>query len=371
MAAPTGFLVYVGTYTQSMPHVQARAEGIYVYHLDPATGALTHRHTCPGVVNPSFLALHPTRPFLYAVNEVTELDGQPGGGVSAFALDPATGTLTFLNRQPSHGTAPCHLTTDHSGRFVLVANYGSGSLAVFPIQDDGSLGPATAVVQHQGASVHPVRQQGPHAHAIILDPANRFALAADLGLDQVLVYRFDADHGRLEPNDPPGLAFPPGSGPRHLEFHPTGRYLYVINELNSTLSVCHYDPERGRLHLFQTVSTLPADWSGRNSCADVHVTPDGRFVYGSNRGHDSLAALRIDPATGQVSPLGHTSTQGRTPRHFGIDPTGTFLLAANQDSGTVVTFRIEAETGQLQPTGQVTPIPTPVCLKFRPLPATG
>jgi 6-phosphogluconolactonase len=332
--------------------------------MDPVSGALTLVHTVADVPNPSFLALHPSRRYLYAVNAVPEIDGHPGGAVSAFAIDPATGALTFLNRQSSHGAGPCHVSVEHTGRFVLAANYGGGSVVMFPVQSDGSLAAASDFVQHTGSSVNPRRQEGPHAHSITPDPANRFALACDLGLDNVLVYRLDLEAGRLIPNDPPFVRTHPGAGPRHLDFHPNGRYVYVINELDSTLTVFTYDAERGVLEEIQTISTLPEDFAGQNTCADVHVHPAGRFVYGSNRGHDSIAIFRVDEGTGRLDAVGHVPTQGQTPRNFAIDPSGTFLYAANQQSDTIVAFRIDQGMGQLAPTGHVLSIPTPVCVKF-------
>ncbi|HEX5502312.1 MAG TPA: lactonase family protein [Thermomicrobiales bacterium] len=358
--------VYVGTYTAAAPYARGRAEGIEAYRLDPASGALTHAFTLPGVVNPSYLAVAPGGRALYAVNEAPEFDGRPGGGVSAFARDPASGALAALGRQPSHGTDPCYVSVDHTGRVALVANYTSGSVAAYPLGDDGALGPAASIHQHAGSGPNPQRQAGPHAHSIQPDPANRFALAADLGLDRVLVYRLDPARAALEPDDPPAAVLPAGSGPRHLAFHPAGRHVYVIGELGSTLTACTWDGARGTLEPFQTVSTLPAGFAGVNSCADVHVAPSGRFVYGSNRGHDSIAVFAVDPATGALTPAGHTPTGGRTPRNFAIDPTGAFLLAANQDTDTVVTFRLDGATGQPMPTGHVTSVPSPVCLTLVP-----
>lgn len=356
--------VYVGTYTRGTGTTPDRAEGIYVCRMDPSTGVLTLAHSTSGVVNPSYLALDPQHRYLYAVNEVLELDGQPSGGVSAFVVDPTTGALTYLNRQLSHGTDPCHLTVDQTGRFVLVANYTSGSVAVLPIGSEGQLGEACDVHQHVGSSVNPWRQQGPHAHSINLDPANRFAFVCDLGIDKVLVYRFDSRQGKLIPNDPPSISSAPGVGPRHLDVHPSRRFVYVINEIGSTLTAYAYDEARGTLSEIQTVPTLPAGFSGTNHTADIHVHPSGKFVYGSNRGHDSIVIFSIDNQTGRLTYVGHESTRGQTPRNFGIDPTGTFLLAANQRTDTIVTFRIDQATGKLSPTGHVVSVPSPVCLKF-------
>lgn len=348
--------VYVGAYTTPP---QGQAAGIAVFRLDPASGALTHAQTVADVANPSFLALDPREHYLFAVNELEE------GAVSAFARDPDTGGLTFLNRQPAHGAAPCHLSVDPAGRFVLVANYGGGSLAVLPIERDGSLGAATDVVRHAGASVHPRRQAGPHAHMVAMDPAGQRVLAADLGLDQILVYRLDGATGRLvaDVGAPPARAHP-GAGPRHFAFSPDDRYVYVVNELDSTLTAFAYDAARGALRALQTVPTLPDGFRGENSCAEVAVAPSGRFVYGSNRGHDSIAIFAIDAATGRLTAAGHEATRGRTPRGFGIDPTGAWLLAANQASDTIVSFRLDPATGQLEATGQATETPSPVCVVF-------
>jgi 6-phosphogluconolactonase len=356
-------LVYVGTYT-TWQHAPLKALGIYAYQVDLASGALTLAHTMPQVSNPSFLVLDSRQRYLYAVNEVPELDGTTGGGVSAFAIEPGTGPLRYVNRQPSHGVDPCHLCLDRTGRYLLVANYTSGSVAMFPIEGDGQIGAASDVVQHHGSSVNVERQAGPHAHSINVDPGNQYALVADLGLDRILVYRLDLERGKLVPNDPPGASTAPGAGPRHLDFHPSGRYVYVINEIGSTLSAFAYDASAGTLRELQTLSTLPEGFGGENGCADVHVTPSGRFVYGSNRGHDSLAGFAIDQATGKLTRVGWTSTQGQTPRNFGIDPTGTLLLAANQDTCTIAAFRIDSETGQLTPLGSPSSVPTPVCVKF-------
>ena len=352
-------LVYVGTYTQP-----GKSEGIYVYRLDPATGALTFGSKATGLTNPSFLAIHPNHHFLYAVNEVGEFGGKPSGAVSAFSIDPKTGALTYLNQQPSQGTGPCHLSVDKTGKFVLVANYGGGSASVVPIQADGRLAEPTDFVQHRGTSVNPQRQEGPHAHSINLDPANRYAFVADLGLDKIMIYQLDLAHGKLKPGEQPWAQVKGGEGPRHFAFHPSAKYAYVINEMGNTITAFAYDAAHGKLTELQTVSTLPSDFKGTSYCADIHVLPSGKFVYGSNRGHDSIVIFKIDEGTGKLSYVGHEPTHGKTPRNFGIDPTGNFLLAANQDSDTIVTFRIDQKTGKLTPTGQVTQVPMPVCLQM-------
>jgi len=359
----TGSLfVYVGTYTRTSTHAQDRSDGLYVYRLNPATGALSLVSTVPGLVNPSFLALDVRRRLLYAVNEVAELDGQPGGAVSAFAIDRPSGMLTALNRQRTHGADPCYLSLDQTAKWLLVANYTSGSMTLLPIQADGALGQAAQVMQHQGSSVHPDRQAGPHAHSIVVDGANRFVLVADLGLDKIMLYRLDAAQGKLIPHAPPWASVKPGAGPRHLAFHPDGRWLYATNELDSTVTACSYDAQRGVLQELQSLSTLPQDFAGVNYPAHVQVSPSGQFLYVSNRGHDSLAVLQIDEATGVLTTVAHVSTRGQWPRHFTLDPTGNWLLAANQRSDTLVTFRVDPATGRLAPTGQVTKVPAPVCV---------
>ena len=357
-------LVYVGTYTRQAPHAQGKSEGIYLYRLDLSTGALSYISLAAGVANPSFLAIHPQQRYLYAANEVEDFGGRSSGAVSAFAIDPKTGELTYLNQQPSQGAAPCHLSVDQTGQFVLAANYGGGSICVLPVMADGRVGEATDFVQHAGSSVNPQRQAGPHAHSITLDPANRYAFAADLGLDKIMIYRLDLGRGKLQPNpEQPWAAIKAGAGPRHFAFHPNRNAAYVINEIGSTITAFAYDETRGALTELQTVSTLPEGFTGRSHTADIHIAPSGRFVYGSNRGHDSIVIFAIDPGTGKLTYIGHEPTQGKVPRNFAIDPTGTFLLAANQNSDTIVSFWLDQQTGRLKPTGHITETPTPVCLK--------
>lgn len=361
----TPIYLYVGTFTRQRPHSRGKAEGIYVYRADPTTGDLSLSQVMADVPNPSFLTLSPSKRFLYAVNANPEIDGHPGGAVSAFAVDPTNGSLTYLNREASHGVGPCHVSVDQTERCVLVTNYGSGSVAVLPIQDNGRLTPASDVIQHEGAGADPQRQQGPHAHSLNLDPANRFALVCDLGLDKVLVYRFDPSRGKLTPHESQSwVQTRGGAGPRHLAFHPNGRFVYVINELNSTLMAFEYSAADGTLREVQTVSTLPEGFTGENSCADVHVAPSGRFVYGSNRGHDSIVIYGIDEGTGRLTYVGHESTRGQTPRNFTFDLAGTGLLAANQDSDTIVAYRVNQETGRLAFSRTVAEVASPVCLKF-------
>lgn len=352
--------VYIGTYTG------AKSKGIYASRLNLATGTLNAADLVAETASPSYLAVHPNHRFLYAVNEAGQSAGKSGGAVSAFSIDQKTGKLTFLNQQTSGGPGPCHLAVDHAGSDVLAANYTGGSVELLPIQRDGRLGKPTAFVQHRGSSVNPQRQEGPHAHCATFDPANRFALVCDLGLDKVLVYRFNANRGTLVPNNPPWASITPGSGPRHLAFAPGGEHAYVINEIACTLTAFSYDAARGKLVELQTLSTLPDGEAVKPnySTAEVQVHPSGRFLYGSNRGQDSIVVYAIDRNTGKLAHLENQPTQGRTPRGFGVDPTGTYLLAANQDSDTVVVFRIDQQTGRLQPTGNIIEVGAPVCVTF-------
>jgi 6-phosphogluconolactonase len=361
--------VYVGTYTEPIRFgtgkiLEGKGEGIYLYRMHPMTGALAFDSKTTGVVNPSYLAVHPTQRFLYAVNELKTYEDKPTGTVSAFAVDAESGRLEFLNKRLTHGTDPCHVVVDGKSRYVFVANFMSGSVCVLPVRNDGSLGEASDFVQHLGSSVDPVRQKGPHAHSVTLDRANRFAFVPDLGLDKLMVYRFDRTRGMLEPNAVGWIKVKPGAGPRHVALHPGGRLAFLINELNSTLTALSFDARKGVFKELQVVPTLPAGFQGESTCADVQVAPSGRFVYASNRGHDSLVIYRIDQRTGRLTYVGHQTAQGRTPRQFEIDPTGRFLLVANQDTDTIVPFRIDQQTGKLEPTGKVAQVPTPVCVKF-------
>jgi 6-phosphogluconolactonase len=371
---PPDMIVYVGTYTEPIRFgtgkiLEGKGEGIYAFRLDQASGALEPIGKTTGVANPSYLAFDATQRFLYAVNELKSYQDRPTGTVSAFAVDPTTGGLTFLNRQLTHGTDPCHVLVDAKRKHIFVANFMSGSVCVLPVRDDGSLEEASDFIQHLGSGIDPARQKGPHAHSVTLDAANRFAFVPDLGLDKLLIYRFDAKRGMLEPNGVPWFKTKPGAGPRHVALHPSGRFAYLINELNSTLTALAYDGETGAFRELQVVPTLPEGFRGESTCADVQISPSGTFVYASNRGHDSIACYRINQRTGRLTYVDHTATQGRTPRSFCIDPTSTFLLVANQDTDTVVTFRIDARNGKLSPTGHVAPVPTPVCVKVRLPPA--
>ncbi len=351
---PSKLAVYVGTYTEG------ESKGIYRLLLDPATGTLSDLTLAAESGAPSFLALHPSKPLLYAVNE----HGKEDDTVSAFAVGPASGKLTLLNRQPAGGAAPCHLTIDRQGRYVLVAAYHSGSVAVLPIESDGKLGPPVSRILHKGHSAHKERQASPHAHAVNLDASNRYAFVSDLGLDKVVAYRFDAGKGRLRAHEPGTPSLPAGSGPRHFTFAPNGRHAYSLNELASTVTVFDYDASKGTLREVQSVSSLPPDFSGTNYPAEIVARADGRFVYASNRGHDSIAIFAVDERSGTLTPAGHQSTLGKTPRNFTIDPSGTFLLAANQNSDTIAVFRIDAGTGALTPVAEPVSVPRPVCMRI-------
>jgi 6-phosphogluconolactonase len=358
VSAESGLRVYIGTYNG------AKSKGIYTARFDQATGKLSAPELAAETKNPSFLAVHPTGPFLYAVAEIDNFNGQHTGAVSAFRIEPETGKLTLLNQQASGGAGPCHLSVDKTGQCLLVANYGSGSIAALPIDKDGKLGTNATVIQHEGSSVNPTRQKGPHAHFITPDPANRFVLTCDLGLDKVLVYKFDPGKCSLAPNDPPSVSLNPGSGPRHLVFNPHRRVVFVANEIGSTLTAFDYDAERGVLEERQSISTLPVGFKGENSCAEIQILPSGRFVYVSNRGHDSIAVFSIDPRSGQLELVQDEPTQGKTPRHFALSPDGKWLLAENQDSGNIVVFAVDPRRGKLTPTGQKVEVGAPVCLVF-------
>ena len=347
-------LVYVGSYGD------AHSSGaISIYRLDTATGHMTPTGPVISAANPSYMALTPSLSHLYAVNELTEHDGRPGGMLSAYTIDRSTGNLTLINRQPTHGGLPCYVTLDPSGRWALVTNYLSGSVTVLPITAGGALGAPTAVIEHKGNGPHPQRQDKAYAHSVTFDPSQRVILVADLGIDKIMLYRLDDDSGRLTPHTPPWCPSHPGAGPRHLVFHPNGLYLYASNELDSTVSVLSYNTTQGSLEEIQAASTLPAGFTGDNTCADIHILPAGRFVYVSNRGHDSIAIFAVG-SDGRLSPAGHVKTHGRIPRNFGLTPSGDLMLVANQESNTIVAFRVNQEDGQLSSTGAVTTVARPV-----------
>ena len=354
-AQAADYLVYAGTYTKG------DSRGIYAFHFNSSNGKLSGPTLAAETLNPSFLAEHPNHRFLYAVNE----GGDGGNTVSAFAIDPKSGKLKPLNAVSSMGSGPCHLAVDATGKWLAVANYNNGTMAIIGINTDGTLMDAKKSETHTGSSANKQRQSGPHAHCVLFSPDNRFLLLADLGLDKIFVYKFDPAAGTLTPNDPPSASVTPGAGVRHLAFHPNGRVLYSINEMGNTITAFHYDPAKGTLDAFQYETTLPEGFKGNTSTAEVAVNRAGTRVYGSNRGHDSIALFAVDPRKETLSPMDHTSTLGKTPRHFTLDPTGKFLLVANQDSSDIVVFKVHPGSGQLRPVGgPVKGAAFPVCLLF-------
>jgi 6-phosphogluconolactonase len=359
-------LAYVGTYTRGA------SQGIYLFRLEVDNPEVSQNvllvplGLAAEAENPSFLEIDAQRRLVFAVNEVEEFAGQPSGAVSAFASDPTTGRLELINQRASGGAGPCHLALDQTGRYVLVANYGGGSAAVLPVAPDGRLGEATDFVQHAGSSVDPQRQEGPHAHCVTVSPDNRFVFVCDLGLDKVMAYRFNAEEGKLAPSDPPFATVAPGAGPRHMAFRPDGKYAYVINELNSTITAFAYDRNSGRLAEVQTISTLPEFYDGSNTTAEIDVHPSGKFLYASNRGRNSVVLFTIDDESGALAYVEEKSTGGQTPRHFGIQPSGDHLAIANQGTNTLLLCRVDGDNGRLKPSGVFAEAPTPVCIKFLP-----
>lgn len=356
-AAPTR--VYFGTYTGGKDNP---SEGIYTSLLDPATGALSQPQLAAREQRPSFLAIHPNGQYLYSVCSMENPAKKQIGGVSAFRIDRTNGQLELINRQPSEGDGPCHVSLDKTGKCAMVANYGSGSVAALAVGSDGSLQRARCVIQHEGSGVNPKRQTGPHAHSIFPDPSNRFACAPDLGIDKILIYRLDPEAALLEPNGHGTVA--PGSGPRHIAFHPSGGFAYSINELKSTITGFTWDASKGILSEMRSVSTLPPDFSDPNTTAEIKVHANGKFLYASNRGHDSVAVFNIDPDKGGLRFIEWESVRGKSPRNFNIDPSGNFLLAAGQDSDSVAVFKINASTGALDYAGHEIKVPRPVCVVF-------
>lgn len=347
--------VYFGTFKKAdFP------EGIYHAVLDLKTGSLSSPELAGAAANPGFIEIHPNAKFLYAVTKDNP------GAVGAYAIEPETKKLKLLNKSSSGGKGPCHLSISADGRVLLVANYGSGSVASIPINADGSLAAPASAMQHIGSSVNPQRQKEPHAHSINLSPDNRFAYVADLGLDKIMIYKLDSKSGRLLPNDPPEIKIKPGAGPRHFSFGPNGKFAYLINELDETIVAFAHDSKSGKLSEIQTISTLPEGFAGASYCAEVRVHPGGKFLYGSNRGHDSIVIYQINPEKGTLTLLGFQNSGIKNPRNFNIDPTGQFCIVANQDADTVIVFRINQGTGLLEPTGQAIKIGKPVCVRFLP-----
>jgi len=365
-AIPT--LVYVGTYTGE------KSKGIYVFSLRTSGNEVSQNITlvpmglAAETPNPSFIELDVKRRLLFAVNEVDEFQGKPTGSVSAFSIEQKTGKLTLINQVASGGRGPCHLILDKEGKNLLVANYSSGTVAVVPVATDGRLGEATSVIQHTGRSVHPEIQKGPHAHGVALDAANQFAFVTDLGLDKVMIYKFDAKQGKLTPNEPPFAKLKPGAGPRHIEFRPDGRFAYVLNEMDSTVTAYSYDAAKGALTEVQTTTTLPGYYEGPNTTAELGIHPNGNYLYASNRGHNSVVLFNIDKDKGTLEYVEEQGTGGKTPRHFGIQPSGQHMAIGNQNSDTVLASRIDAGNGRLKPSGIFADVGSPACMKFLPPP---
>lgn len=352
--------VYIGTYTGP------KSKGIYRAELDVASAKLGPAQLVAETTNPSYLAIHPSHRFLYAVNETGEYKGTKSGSITAYAIDPKTGDLTKLNEHSSLGASPCYITVDKKGKHVLVANYTGGNAVVVPLARDGRLSPAAHSVGHKGAGSNPARQEAPHAHSINLDAANRFAFLCDLGLDRVFIYKYNTEKGMLTKNDPADVELAPGAGPRHFAFHPSEKYAYVINELKSTITALSYDADTGALKPLQSISTLPKDFKGNTTTADVRVHPSGKFVYGSNRGENSIAIFKVDQETGKLTAAGRQGKGVKIPRNFGIDPSGKLMLVANQEGHDVIVFRINQETGALTPVGEPVEVGAPVCVQMMP-----
>ena len=351
-------LVYFGTYTRD-----GASKGIYRATLDETTGQVSTPVLAAEVSNPSFLAFHPKSTFAFSVSEISDHQGKKTGAVSSFAIQP-DGSLTLINQQPSGGAGPCYVCVDPSGGTVLVANYGGGSCASYPIQQNGALGPMSSFHQHAGSSVDPKRQTGPHAHSIQAGPDGLRVYVPDLGLDRIQIYRLDSRAGTLTPNDPPFASTPAGGGPRHLAFHPNHRFAYANLEMASKVVAFSLNSDSGSLSILEEHSTLPSGFNGINTTAETLVHPSGRFLYVSNRGHDSIAAFAINPESGRLRFLECESSGGEIPRNFGIDPSGRFLLAAHQKTNNVVTLAIGPQTGLLSSTGHQLSLPSPVCVRF-------
>lgn len=362
-------IVYIGTFRGDT------SKGIYAWTFDSESGAMEPLGLVAVASRPLFLALHPNRRFLYAVSRPSPVERTHKGVVLAYSIDSHMGKLggklTLLNSVPSGGIDPAYISVDKTGHNVLVANYGSnsgeGAVAVFPIKMDGSLAEASESIQYTGTGVHPQRQQGPHSHAIDSAPDNHFVIVTDLGLDKLFVYRFDVRQGRLSANNPPFATLAPGAGPRHIVFDPGSRWLYVVNEIQSTITTFAYDASAGTLKQLQTISTLPKEFSGASSAAEVRIHPNRKFLYGLNRGHDSVASFAINPKTGMLTLVELVSTQGKTASNFNIDPSGSWLIAANQGSDSIVMFKLDQNTGKLQATGKSFQVGTPSCVSFLPV----
>ncbi|MDX1929032.1 MAG: lactonase family protein [Pirellulaceae bacterium] len=347
---------YIGTYTSGV------SKGIYRSELNLADGTLSPPQLVAEVANPTFLAIHPALDVLYSSSEVRQDGKRQNARIVSFKIG-SNGGLQELKSQPTGGDGPCFVSTDRAAKFAFVANYGSGSISAYSLGTAGELLARVSHVQHTGKGVHPTRQEGPHAHCILVDPSDNYVCAVDLGLDQILIYALDRRAGALTNTGRPFKATP-GFGPRHLAFHPNGKHAFVIHELASKLSSCHWDSLAGTLTELQHLSTLPSDFTDPSITAEVLVHPNGKFVYGSNRGHDSVAVLRFEESSGLLTLVGHTSTLGKTPRNFRIDPSGAFLLVENQDSDSIYSFKIDPQNGTLEQVGEPIHVGMPCCIKF-------
>jgi len=360
--AGENFLVYFGTSTNA----KNGSKGVYVSRFNTATGELTEPQLATEAGNPGFLAIHPSKKYLYACGDVTSADGKKAGGISAFGIDKGSGKLTLINQAATAGAGPCHVSVDKTGKVATIANYGSGSISSYAIKEDGSVSPEVSFFQHEGSGADPKRQAGPHAHSVNFSPDNRFAFACDLGLDKVLIYKVDTASGKLTPNDPPFAKTPAGGGPRHLAFHPSGKFVFVNNEMGMSETVFAYDAEKGALTEVETVSTLPEADRGKKglSTAESVAHPNGRVVYVSNRTHDTIAVFACDPATGKLTLLQNVPVEGKIPRNICLDPTGKWLIAAHQDSATAALFKVDQDSGKLTFTGTKVNVPGSICVRF-------
>lgn len=353
------YRVFVGTYTGG----DSISKGVYSCEFDAETGKLSEPVLAAELINPSFLAIHPSGKYLYAVNEVSEGPGRGNGAVTALTIN-ADGTLTKINHQASEGGAPCHCNVDSTGTNLLIANYGGGNVAVYPISEDGSLKPVSCNIQHEGSSIDKSRQGAPHAHSINISSDNKFAYAADLGLDKIMIYKLDAEAHTLTPASQPAALVTPGGGPRHFAIHPSSKFAYTNNEITMVVTGFSRNPEDGSLKAIQEISTIPAGFDGRKSTAECLVHPSGKFLYVSNRGHETITAFTIDQETGLLTYVENEPTGGKEPRNFFIDPSGKWLLAENQNSDTVYVFSIDQQTGALKPTGDFVTVGRPVCIRM-------
>lgn len=360
--AGDNFLVYFGTSTNA----KNKSKGIYVARFNSVTGELTQPELAAEAGSPGFLAIHPSKKYLYAIGDIATSDGKKAGGITSFSIDKASGKLTQINQADAVGSGPCHVSVDKTGKLAAIANYGSGSVASYAIKDDGSVSEAASFYQHEGSSIDPKRQTGPHAHSVNFSPDNRFAFACDLGLDKVLIYKIDPATGKMTPNEPAFVKTPAGGGPRHLAFHPSGKFVFVNNEMAMSETVFAYDAETGALTEIETVSTLPEADRGTKgySTAETLAHPNGRFVYVSNRTHDTIAVFSCDPATGKLTLIQNVPVEGEIPRNICLDPTGKWLIAAHQNSGTAALFKVDQDSGKLSFTGTKVNVPGSICVRF-------